>query len=460
MPEPTDPAAQAEPAEQDDPATGADPATRAEPAEKPSWRDRLTSAMPATRESRIIAVNALVGSMGTGMFLAGSALYFTRFAGLTATQLGVGLGIAGIMGIATTVPMGMLADRFGPRNVLLVVCIWRAIGYIAYLRVEGFTQFVFTACVLYIMDRAGQPLNQALVGRLITGTERNRTMGFIRSLRNLGFTVGFSLAGIALTTGSKTGFQLLFVGNAISFLFVFALITMLPKVGRTVVKDTGDAKDAKPLVPPSRDWRFVAATAANGVLFLHDAILITVLPLWVAEHTRSPIWMITVLVTTNTVITVVAQVRATRHINSLSSATRATTQSSVLLLFACVAFAVSGVVDTPAWAIVALTVALLLLTFGELLHSASSWEISFALSPEAAQGRYLAFFNVGFSAAEIAGPAVVLWLLTRTGPGGWLILAVCFPLSAALSWVGTREKPAVPEQAVQDPDPVPAAGGS
>ncbi|MFF3174038.1 MFS transporter [Streptomyces sp. NPDC057900] len=429
--------------------------------EQKTWRTRLTGALPATRESRIIAVNALIGSMGTGMFLASSALYFTRFAGINETQLGVGLGIAGVVGLATTVPMGMLADRFGPRNIILVVCLWRAIGYLAYLRVDGFSQFVVTASLLYIMDRAGQPLNQALVGRLITGTERNRTMGFIRSLRNLGFTVGFSLAGIALTTNSKTAFHWLFIGNAVSFLVVFALVWMLPRVGPVAKDKKGDGKGAKAVVPPIRDWRFVAATAANGVMFLHDAILITVLPLWVAEHTASPIWMITVLVTTNTVLTVLAQVRVTRHIADLATATRATTVSSVLLLFACVAFAASGWTDTSGWAVVTLVTALLLLTFGELLHSASSWEISFAMSPEAAQGRYFAFFNVGFSAAEIAGPAIVLWLLARTGPGGWLIIAACFPLSAALSWLGTRQKPE-PVTAGPTPhaEPVPATNGS
>ncbi|MFI9628872.1 MFS transporter [Streptomyces sp. NPDC052042] len=427
--------------------------------EKTTWRTRLTGALPATRESRIIALNALVGSTGTGLFLAGSALYFTRFAGLTATELGLGLGIAGLVGLATTVPMGRLADRFGPRNMMLLVSIWRAVGYIAYLRVEGFTEFLVTACLLYVMDRAGQPLNQALVGRLITGPERNRTMAFVRSLRNVGFTVGFGVAGIALNMGTATAFQVLFLGNALSFLVVFCLLWLLPDV-RVPRKGTDDGEEgADTLVPPLRNWRFVAVTAATGVLFLHDAVLTVVLPLWIADHTSAPIWMFTVLVTANTVITVLAQVRVTRHIDDLASATRATTHSAVLLSLACLIFAASGVLDVPAWAVAALVVALLLLTAGELLHSASSWEISFALSPDAAQGRYLAFFNMGFSVAEIGGPAVMLWLLSRAGAVGWLILAVAFPLAAVLSWAGSRPRPGDPGQQ-PEPSAVPATTGS
>jgi MFS family permease len=430
------------------------------PVKKPTglagYRERLTKAMPATRESRIIAVNALVGSVGTGMFLAGSALYFTRFAGMSETQLGVGMALAGVVGLLTAVPMGRLADRFGPRTMLMIVCLWRFVGYLAYLSVHGFGQFVVTACLLFVMDRAGQPLNQTLVSQLIVGAERNRTMGFIRALRNLGFTVGFSLAGIALTADSATLFRWLFIGNAISFLFVFSLIAMLPKV-RPVAAGGADDKAPATILPPIRDLRFVAVTASNGVLFLHDAVLITVLPLWVAEHTASPIWMITVLVTTNTVITVLCQVRATRHIDDMASARRATTRSAALLTLSCFAFALSGMVGLPAGAAAALVAALLLLTVAELLHSASSWEISFAMSPEAAQGRYLSFFNVGFSMAEIGGPAVILWLLSRTGPAGWLILAATFPLAAALSWLGTRPRP---EQPADDTTPVPATAGS
>jgi MFS family permease len=420
-------------------------------------QNRLAAALPATRHARIIALNALVGSVGTGLFLASSALYFTRFAGLTPIQLGIGMAVAGVVGFATTVPMGRLADRYGPRNMLLVVCLWRAIGYLAYLWVDGFTKFLVVASLLFVMDRAGQPLNQALVGRLITGTERNRTMGFIRALRNVGFTIGFSLAGIALTTGSAAAFRWLFIGNAVSFLFVFACLCLLPTVppAGAAMTETADQSPAK-AVPPIRDRRFVAVTAANGVLFLHDAVLITVLPLWVANHTRAPIWMITVLVTTNTVITVLLQVRLTRHVTDLASATRATTVSAVLLSVACAAFFLSGYATAATWAAIILMAALLLLTAAELLHSASSWEISFALAPEEAQGRYFAFFNLGFSAAEIAGPVVVLWLLSQAGAAGWLVLAGLFPLAAALGWVGTRTRhdPAV------TPTPTPVSASS
>jgi len=199
------------------------------------------------------------------------------------------MAIAGTVGFAMTVPIGRFADRYGPRNVLLANCLRPAAGYLADLGVHGFTLFVVVASLLFVMDRAGQPLNQTLVGRLIVGAERNRTMGFIHALRNVGFTVGFSLAGIALATGSVTAFRWLFIGNALSFVLTFGLRCLLPSVRLSVTVAAEGGAPAPPVVAPMRNRPFVLVTAANGVLFLHDVILIMVLPLWVANHTSAPI---------------------------------------------------------------------------------------------------------------------------------------------------------------------------
>ncbi len=406
---------------------------------------RLTASLPHTRESRIIAANAFVGSTGTGLFLAGSALYFTRYAGLTATQLGLGMAVAGLVGFLTSVPIGRLADRFGARDVLLVACLWRAAGYVAYLFVHGFPQFVLAASLLYVMDRGSTPLNQVLVGSLVDKAQRTRTMGFVSALRNIGFTIGFGAAAVALVSGSATGFRLLFVGNALSFLFMFVTLNVLPRVRPSRVEEGADPDAAAvPVRPPLRDPLFVGVTAANAVLYLHDAILMTVLPLWVADHTRAPIWMITVLAVTNTVLTVLGQVKVAEGIDDLRSATRATTRSALLLSACCVTLALSSLVHTPVAVSAVLVLAVLLLTGAEMLHSASSWQLSFDLSPQSAQGRYISFFNLGFSASEIAGPVVVLWLVGRAGGAAWLLLALCFPLAALLSRAACRRAGARP----------------
>ena len=62
---------------------------------------------------------AFADALGTGTYLAGAVVFFTKALGLTAAQVGLGLSLGAVVGIATTFPIGALADRFGPRRVMI-----------------------------------------------------------------------------------------------------------------------------------------------------------------------------------------------------------------------------------------------------------------------------------------------------------------------------------------------------
>src|SRR5215831_4905086 len=88
--------------------------------------DRLRVYIPARGAGRTLALVSFIDSIGTGLFLAGSAIFFVRSIGLSAAQVGLGLSIAGVVGFATTVPMGVLGDRVGPRRLFVLLQLWRA----------------------------------------------------------------------------------------------------------------------------------------------------------------------------------------------------------------------------------------------------------------------------------------------------------------------------------------------
>src|SRR3954470_9620047 len=101
-------------------------------------RARLHALLPEGRTARVLALASLVDATGTGLFLAGSALFFTRVVGLSVGQVGLGLSIAGIAGFACTLPLGALADRAGRRRSLVGLYLVRAAGYCAYILVTSF----------------------------------------------------------------------------------------------------------------------------------------------------------------------------------------------------------------------------------------------------------------------------------------------------------------------------------
>ena len=85
--------------------------------------------LPDGRTERRLVLAALVDSTGTGLYIAGSALYYTTQLGFSPRQIGLGLSLMGLVGLLVTVPIGRLVDQFGPRRVLVALNLWRAVGF-------------------------------------------------------------------------------------------------------------------------------------------------------------------------------------------------------------------------------------------------------------------------------------------------------------------------------------------
>lgn len=77
-------------------------------------RSIARAAFPPPGPIRILAAATFVNMVGSGFYLTSSLLFFTRVVGLTTNQVGFGLAVAALTGIACGVPLGHVADRVGP----------------------------------------------------------------------------------------------------------------------------------------------------------------------------------------------------------------------------------------------------------------------------------------------------------------------------------------------------------
>src|SRR5215831_17409263 len=156
--------------------------------------DRLRRYIPDRGAGRTLALVAFIDSIGTGLFLAGAAIFYVRSIGLTAAQVGLGLSVGGAVGLATTVPAGALGDRLGPRRLLVLLQLWRAACLVALTVVSGVVSFTVVAALMAIAETATPSLTQAVVASAVDGQSRVRTMAILRSTRNAGFSAGALLA--------------------------------------------------------------------------------------------------------------------------------------------------------------------------------------------------------------------------------------------------------------------------
>ncbi|MFJ5832324.1 MFS transporter [Streptomyces sp. NPDC093089] len=402
----------------------------------------LLAILPKTPAGRRLAAGAAVDSVGSGMFLAASTLYFVTVVGLPAAQVGLVLSVAAVAGLLSPVPLGRLADRVGPVRVYVALLTLRGLGYAGFALIDDFWPYAVLTCVLTALDRGCSPLQQVVVGIIEGGQNQTRTMASIRSVRNIGLTAGFLLAGAVLAIQERAAFVALFLANAATFWVIAAVVEQLRRRTAAVPPadpaPQADAAGPAPAEPqptavrsPFRDLRFMLFTVSNGVLSLHDSVLFVLLPLWLTTATDAPSSAVSVLLAVNTVLTVLLQVYVARFAESTAGALRLVPVALVPLLVSCAAFA--GAEHVPVWPAAACAVlAVVLLTVGENLHSVAVWNLSYELSPVPARSRYLAAFSLGMTGQQIVGPVLMTGVLLPLGTAGWAVLAAVFALAAVV----------------------------
>lgn len=373
------------------------------------------------RESRLLVFIGFVDAIGTGLYIAGFAVFFTISAGLSVTDVGVGLTVANACGLVAMTPIGMLADRIGPRAASILLHYWRGVGFIAFAFVDNFVLFLLVSCFVGIPTRAIDPVSQMYVDRHVGKDLRVRLMSVMRVVYNIGFSVGGLLATVILVVGTRPAFLVIVLGNGITFLLAGFLLGRVP----LLADDPPDRRTARGWPRSLRQGRYLIVTGLNAVLVLNTTVLTLGIPLWVTTRTDAPVAVVAPLMVLNTVLVVFLQVRLSRGADTREGGVRALRWSSLAFAACMVVLALSGLLN-PVGAVVAVVVATVLLTFGELWHFAGRLSVSYALAPRERQGEYLSVFWLGSAAALMVGPALITVGVVERGPVGWLGLAAVF----------------------------------
>jgi MFS family permease len=381
-----------------------------------------------------------VNTVGNGLFMTGSAVFFVRSVGLSPAQVGAGLTIAGGVGLVAGIPAGRMADRRGAREVAVPLLLLEASCAGCFALIHQFWAFLLVATGASIGDGASSAVRGALIAGVVPPDEVVRTRAFLRSVTNLGISAGAIGAGVALHADTRFAYVILVLGDALTFALTAAVIWSLGHI-----RPHAAPEDVVPRAA-LRDRGYLAVTAVNGVMCLHYEVLVLAMPLWVVSHTPAPRWLVSPLLLVNTVLIVLFQVRASRGAETVPGATRAMRRACVALTVCCGVYAASSAPHGEALAIAILVVAVFVHTLGELRHAAGSWGLSFLLAPLHAQGEYQGVFGLGMMGARALSPAILTLLCITWGVPGWIALGGIFVLMGAaigpaVSWA-QRTRPA------------------
>lgn len=388
-------------------------------------------------ELRILSLATLVNTVGSGLLGTSVVLYFTRFVGLTAAQVGIGLTVAGVVGLIVGVPAGHLADRRGPREVTVVLILVQGVTMVGYLLVGSFAAFVVAAILVIASGQAASAVRQGLTAQVLPIDRRVEGRAFLRAVTNVGFAIGAALAGIGILLDTELAYQALIVGDALTFLVAAAVILRLPHVPPRPRRAEG------PQLIVLRDRPYVAVTALVAVLSLHASLLDVGLPLWVAR-THAPEAIVAVIFVINCVLVALLSVAFARGSETVLGAARSAVRAALLLATSCVVFVFT---DGPG-AVVAsalLIGACVIQAGGEMAQAASGWGLAFGLAPDDAQGQYQGLSSTALAAATTVGPLLMAGVVSA-GAVGWLAYGALFLVAGFATvpvarWAAERATP-------------------
>jgi MFS family permease len=412
---------------------------------------RLAAALlgPAVslRGARTLLGIGLIDSSGTGLYLAGSVVYFVAVLHLGVSQVGLGLSVAGLLGLVCQPVLGWLADRYGPRQVLALLHVWRALSFVVLLLAGSYWQFLVAVAMIGVGQQALSPVYQALVERMVGTEGRLAMMARSRVVYNVGFSLGGLAATAAIGYGTRTGFSMIVLGNAVSCLAAAGMLAAAPAADG----QTGSARRSPLRLHHLRNPRHLAVAGINGALSLHISLLAVGIPLWVTLHTSAPRALVGVLLVVNTVVAVLGQVWASKGSDTLAGSITALQRGGAALVACCLIFSATAKIHQADVAAAVLIVGVIVMTGAELFQSAGGWGASYALAPEEGRAEYLATFNLGTGLQYVVGPLILTAGVINHGTAGWAVFAACLavatlavrPLAAAAGRLAPAPAPEV-----------------
>jgi MFS family permease len=406
-------------------------------AAKSTWTEIRETINAKDKATRVLTWATATTSLGTGLFYAVSAIFFSAVIGLSAVEIGIGLAFAGMAGVLGALAGGYVAAHVGSRRTLVVAQVLLGALIACYIFATDLVAFAALASAISFVRYICNTARAALIANAYTGPDRVNIRARLRVVTNMTTGTGALLGGVALATGAPAAFTaaVVIVGviTTTSGLFLTSAQarTKLTEFSHTTSADT-EHTDAVP--PPGKprspfiDPRYLAVAFLVGVNATYFALLEIGAPLWITGHTTAPNVIVSLVLVINTVVVILTQVAASHGTHDVRLAGRAAFRGATLIAISCVAFAVAGL----AGAVIAtalLLVAALIMSAGESFAEAGAWGLTFELADPHNQARYQGVSEMAYAAGNTFGPLLISATALAHGTWGWLLLATMFVLS-------------------------------
>jgi MFS family permease len=379
------------------------------------------------RSVQTLQLGGVFNAFGNGLVLPFAFIYLHNVRG-------IGLGTAGLIlatNAATSIVLGpvfgSLVDRFGGRRMLSVALGFLAVGFGLYAFVHD-PWLGFVAAALTGIGNGGFWAAQStLIAGLTTPEQRPGAYSMQRIVMNLGIGLGGVTGGFIASTSDPLTFQLLFLGNAASFVVYLGILRAF--VTDPARKDDGHGARPGRYADVLRHRAFLGVLALNTLFIFAGMSAFELLPVYGKNEAGVSEEAIGFIYLANTLLIVAAQLPITR----LCEGRRRMSVLAVMGAIWAVGWAVvpaSGLWLSGTSAALLLGLAVCIFAVGECLHGAVQGPLVADLAEPRLMGRYMALSALSWQIGFTLGPAVGGFALAFSPSGLWLGAAVILLLGS------------------------------
>lgn len=412
--------------------------------------------IPPPGHQRTYILSYFIATIGNGLFLPVYVLYCTQIVGISFAKTGLATTIGGLVGLPLTLLAGDLADRVGPRRIVLFGLVGQLLGMGSYVFIQGFWSLLIVVASMNIFAFSYFASVGALMRR-IGGADTVRFRSLVRTFANLGIALGALGAGIGIQIGTRDAYRTLFLCVSAAYLVVIIITLRLPNYEPLPKPEsTNEVKPPRWIV--LRDKPFVAYALVAGGMAMSNFVLDLLIPVWVVVYTSAPRWAVTAVYVINTGMAILFQMRLSRNIKSTRQGGAAMRRAGITLLLGYLVLATMK--GQSEWvATVLVIIGAVLLTFAEIWFVSGRFVLEFSLPPAHAQGQYDGVLTTVTTLSITAAPMVLVGVVLALGVTGWIAMGAFFLLlglvSPAIAAWGERTRP----KATTSPETTAESGG-
>ena len=345
----------------------------------------------------ILFVGRIISATGFSIVIPFLSIYFYGL-GIEMTTIGLVFLISTGTGAIGQLVGGEISDRFGRRNVMIAAMASRSVVFVLIsLAIASGNAFVPVAVLIVCSSFFGslfEPASNAMIADIVTPARRLEAYGLLRIGQNIGWTLGPLIGGLLAVMGYSTLYLLTAVSSAsVAFIILF-LVNESARSG--IVRERLGLRD---FVEIGRNHRpFLLFCFFSVFLFLVMAQMSSVYSVYSENVVGVTITEVGYLYAINGLLVVLLQLPVSRFI--------ARYRMTTVVAFGALVYAIGYFSVAFTYDFATLTIAMVIITMGEIVSSPSSMNLVANLSPENERGRFMGIFGLFTNSGWSLGPFV------------------------------------------------------